>query len=194
MAFSSKLSEYIKNDKIGVIPTDTIYGVVASAFSKKAVERIYKFRQRDPKKSMIILIGSLADLKLFRIELDTKTKNILEKIWPGKVSVILSCRDKKFRYLHRGTNTLAFRFPQKASLAKLLSKNGPLVAPSANPQGKKPAETIREAKKYFGDRVDFYIDNGKITSPPSTLVEIKNGRIRIIRKGSGKIPKALLKK
>lgn len=179
----------IKSGKIVVIPTDTIYGVVASALSKKAVERAYKITKRNPKKPFIILISSIRELALFKIKLDHKTRNILQKLWPGKVSVILPVTSINFQYLHRGTKTLAFRMTKKPNLLKMLKKIGPLISTSANPEGKKPAETIAAAKKYFGAGVDFYVNNGRIKSLPSTLVEIRNGKIKVIREGIGKIPK-----
>jgi L-threonylcarbamoyladenylate synthase len=86
---------------------------------------------------------------------------------------------------------LAFRMPKKPSLAKLLKKTGPLISSSANPQGKKPARTITEARRYFGDRVDFYLNAGKMNSLPSTLVEIKNGQLNVLRKGAVKISNKL---
>ena len=187
MEKSRSTENRIKNGKIGVIPTDTIYGVAASAFSKKAVARAYKILKRNPKKPFIILIGSIEDLALFDIKLDSATKNILKKLWPGKISVVLPVESRKFEYLHRGTKTLAFRVPKKKSLANLLKKTGPLISTSANPEGAKPAETVAEAKKYFGDDIDFYIDGGKIKSLPSTLVEIKDGKINVLRKGAGKL-------
>jgi L-threonylcarbamoyladenylate synthase len=187
MKTSELITEKIKSDKIGVIPTDTIYGVVASAFSKKAVERTYNILKRNPKKPFIVLIGSIEDLDLFGIILDSATKNILKKLWPGKVSVVLPVKVRELEYLHRGTKTLAFRLPKDANLAKILKKTGPLISTSANPEGLKPAETIAQAKKYFGDDIDFYINSGKIKSLPSTLVEIKDGKIRVLRRGAGEI-------
>ncbi len=184
---SESLVKEIAGDKIGVIPTDTIYGLVGKALSKRAVRRIYKLRGRNCKKPMIILIGSLSDLKLFKIKLDKKAEELLKKLWPGKISVILPSPDQKFYYLHRGTKTLAFRLPRKQQLTKLLKKTGPLVAPSANPEGLKPAETAKEAEKYFGDKADFYVDVGKLASLPSTLVAIKNGKVIIKRQGACKI-------
>lgn len=176
-------STSLKRGGVGILPTDTIYGLVGSALSKKAVARIYKLRKRNLKKPMIILIGSLRDLSIFGIRINRATKNLLKKFWPGKVSIILSCWSKKFSYLHRGTKSLAFRLPAKKDLVKLLKKTGPLVAPSANPEGLPPVKTIKEAKKYFGNRVDFYIDAGKLVSLPSTLIVIKNNAITIKRSG-----------
>ena len=182
-----EIVEILKKGGVGILPTDTIYGLVGLALSKKAVRRIYELRRRNSKKPMIILIGALADLKLFDIKIDSRLKKQLLKFWPGKVSIILPCRSKKFAYLHRGTKTLAFRWPNKKYLVDLLKKVGPLVAPSVNPEGMPPAQTIRQAKKYFGKRVDFYLDAGKLFQRPSTLIKIKNNQIIVLRKGAVKI-------
>jgi len=180
-----KIAEILnKAGGVGVLPTDTIYGVVGRATDKKAVARIYKLRKRNPKKPFIILVSSLRDLNIFSIKLDKQTGKILNKLWPGKVSVVLECGTQKFKYLHRGTNTLAFRLPKKQALLKLLQKTGPLVAPSANPEGLLPAKTINETKKYFGGAVDFYENGGKLVSKPSTLISIKSGKIKVLRPGA----------
>lgn len=181
----------LKRGGVGVMPTDTIYGVVGSALNSKAVEKIYRLRKRNKNKPMIILISSLDDLKIFRIKTNVKTARFLQKFWPGKVSVILRVRNQesgiKFRYLHRGSNSLAFRLPRPMRLRKLLQKTGPLVAPSANWEGSPPAKTIRAAKKYFGKKVDFYLDAGNIVSKPSTLIHFHQGQAKILRRGAEKI-------
>lgn len=168
-----EIVEILKNNGVGVLATDTIYGLVGSALSKKAVSKIYKLRKRNTKKPMIVLIGSLKDLKIFGIKITDRLKNFLSKIWPGPISVTLPCPAQKFSYLHRRTKTIAFRLPAKKELIKLLRQTGPLVAPSANISGLKPATTIKEAKKYFGNKIDFYSDSGTIDAAPSILIEIK---------------------
>ena len=180
--FTKEAQKTLRNGGVGVIPTDTIYGVSGSALLPGAVERIYRLRQRNPKKPMIILISSLAELKRFGIRMGNKTREILKEVWPGPVSVVLPCPLKRFLYIHRGTKTIAFRVPKPNWLRKLLANTGPLVAPSANIEGKPPAKTIQEAKKYFGGKVDFYVDAGKIISAPSTLIAIKDGKIVVLRK------------
>ncbi len=157
------LEHILKNGGIAVLPTDTLYGIVGSAVSKKAVQKIYKVRKRTPSKPCIILISSITDLKKFGI------KNIplkeLREVWPGKVSVILPCPYKKFEYLHRGTNKLAFRLPDSVWLCTLLKKTGPLVAPSANIEGQTPAYTIEEAENYFGGKVEIFMSTKVVSSP-----------------------------
>lgn len=158
----------LKNGGVGIIPTDTLYGLVGSAFSKKVINRIYKLKKRDRKKKLITLISDIQDLKKFGIKIDKAQAKIFSKFWPGKVSIILS-----------GT---AFRLPKNKKLIEILKKTGPLVAPSANPEGLKPAENISQAKKYFKNNVDFYLSGGTLKSKSSTLIEInKKGEIKVIR-------------
>ena len=184
---SRGLIKIIKSGGIGVLPTDTLYGIVCSAKNKKSIEQLYELRERNLKKPSIILISDINDLKFFGIKTDEKTRKILSRVWPGQISVILPCEGKKFAHLHRGTQSLAFRLPQKKDLVNLIKKTGPLIAPSANPEGLLPATTAREAKDYFEDCVDFYVAGGKLESLPSTIVAIKNGKLSIKRQGGVKI-------
>jgi L-threonylcarbamoyladenylate synthase len=174
--------ETLKNGGVAVLLTDTLYGLVGQALNKKTVARIYKIKDRNSKKPLIILIYSIKDLKLFGIKVNDGLKKDLKKFWPGPVSIILPCPIKKFEYLHRGTKTLAFRIPRKNSLIKILKKTGPLVAPSANPENLPPAQNITEAKKYFGKNVDFFLNGPKSKNKPSKLIKIHAGNIEFIRK------------
>ena len=167
------MEKALLNKKIGVILTDTIYGIVGLALNKEVVERIYKAKERDLKKPMIILISSIDDLSnIFKINLNLKRINILKEFWPGCVSVALPC--KEFPHLHRGLNSLAFRLPLKKELISLIKKTGPLIATSANKEGGIPAKNIQEAKEYFGNEIDFYIDSGESQESPSLLVKLNN--------------------
>ncbi|MEK7110338.1 MAG: L-threonylcarbamoyladenylate synthase [Patescibacteria group bacterium] len=177
-------SNILKRGGIGVLPTDTLYGVVGSALRRKTVERIYKLRKRNPKKPFIVLIGSMLDVRRFGVALDSQTLGVLRTLWPGPVSIILPVKTKKLAYLHRGTKTIAFRLPRPKALRRLLKKTGPLVAPSANPEGKPPALTVAEARAYFGENVDFYVAGGRRDVPPSTLIELRDGRVVVLRAGA----------
>ncbi len=163
----------LKKGGVGVLATDTLYGLVGSAFNKKTVSRIYFLKKRNLKKPFIILIADLNDLKKFHIKIDLRIKEFLKKNWPGKVSVILNCPLKKFYYLHRGKKSLAFRVPADKKLRKILRQTGPLVAPSANLENKKPAFNLKEAYSYFQNKVDFYYGQKELKNKPSLLIEIK---------------------
>lgn len=184
---SKQLVSLLRQGAVGVLPTDTIYGLVARAEDSVAVARLYALRKRTPAKPCIVLIATLADLSLFSIKPTKRVRDILARVWPGSVSVILPCIQKKFTYLHRGTKTLAIRLPKSASLRALIAASGPLIAPSANPEGLSPALTIAAARNYFGTDVDFYVDGGKKVSAPSSLIGLVGGDIIIHRAGAVRI-------
>jgi len=178
-----KVFGILANGGIGVLPTDTIYGVIGGALNKETVERIYKVRERTPSKPFIILISSISDLDNFGIELNKFQSDFLNKVWPGSVSVILPIKDNKFSYLIRGGDTLAFRLPNLPELLNVLKRVGPIVAPSANIEGEPSAVNIEEAENYFKDNIDFYVDMGRRESLPSTIVKLEENTATILREG-----------
>lgn len=183
--------EILKNGGVGVIPTDTVYGLVGSAIKKEAVQKITEIKNRSDGKGFIVLIFSLDDLKVFGVTLTETARIFLQKFWPGSVSVILECKNPDFDFLKKD-GTIAFRLPNKEDLLETLKQTGPLIAPSANPEGLPPAKNITEAKKYFdlpgeGNKVDFYEDGGELDSPPSTLVKIVGDKVEVLRQGIVKI-------
>lgn len=171
----NKLVAGIQSGWVGVIPTDTIYGLVARATNKDAVKRVYDVKSRSVHKPFIILIAEIADLGKFNVSLPIELLSQVSDYWPGPNSLILECDDPKYEYLTRGTETLAFRLPNNNALREFIRKTGPLVAPSANPEGREPAKDINTAIKYFGNKIDFYVDGGKLVGRPSNLVDFSNG-------------------
>ena len=175
-----KIADQIKKGDVGVLATDTLYGLVGLAENKPAVQRIYDLKNRDPRKPLIILISNIDQLKLFKVEIDDSIKQELEQYWPGPVSIILKCENAEFEYLHRGTNSLAFRLPDKPELCDIIDEAGPLVAPSANPEGMEPPINIQEARDYFKDKADFY-QEGNVSNKPSTIIDLTAVQPTILR-------------
>ena len=187
--------EIMCNGGVGVIPTDTLYGIVANAFSKEAVERVYAVRGRSEHKPCIVLLPNKDALTLFGIALTDKMHTVVKQYWHGAASIVLPCDNEHFAYLHRGTKTLAFRIPDPipADLVSFLEKTGPNIAPSANMQGKPPATTISDAYGYFLDTVDFYVDGGVLTGEPSTIVSVCGNEVQLVRQGVVPFTKTELK-
>lgn len=181
---AKQAEDVLSRGGIVVLPTDTIYGIVGLALKPRTVSRISALRKRNTRKPMIVLIGSVSQLKLFNVTVSSEEKQVLRRVWPGKVSVVLRCQHKKYSYLHRGTRTIAFRFPKRKSLTRLLKAVGPVVAPSANTEGDSPAATIKKAREYFGDKVALYVPAGRLVSLPSTVIQIDNREMRVLRRGA----------
>ena len=175
----------IKNGGVGIIPTDTVYGIACSVFDKEALDKLFKIKGRDENKPPVVLISALSDLERFGAVITKKHSEIIAKYWPGKLTIIFDIK-KDLEYLDKGRG-LAIRFPSDENILNFLRQTGPLATSSANTQGQPPAKNIVEAQKYFGESVDFYEDGGELDSEPSTLVKITGDKIEILRQGAVKM-------
>ena len=187
------LARRLRNGAVGVLGTDTVYGLVAAADNADAVERIFALKGRDGDKPLIILIGEASDLASFGIVPTPAQQEFLAKAWPGKVSVVFPAPHAQLEYLHRGRGSIAFRLPDNPDLRALLKLSGPLASSSANLQGQKVAETMLEAQAYFSTRADFYHDAGSLPPTPSTLVDFDGvgGAPRVLRQGAADVSSLL---
>ena len=169
----------------GVLPTDTLYGLLANAFSPRAVEDVYYIKRRNEHKPCIVLLSQWKDLELFGRRWRPYEKEILQNgIGAAPVSVLLPFEGEQWKYLHRGTNMVAFRVPTKKWLQKLLSLSGPCIAPSANREGEAPVATCAEARKLFGEEIALFADGGTLSGKPSLLIELQENRIVERRSGA----------
>ena len=166
---------------VGIIPTDTVYGVVAQATDPAAVQRLYRLKHREGKPGTIIA-ASLQQLE----ELGLKHRYVkaVEQYWPGALSVVIPC-GPELQYLHQGKFSLAVRIPDDKNLQKLLQQTGPLLTSSANHPGEPLSTTIEQAKQYFADEVDFYVDGGDLSAnQPSTIIRIIDDAVEVLRQGA----------
>lgn len=170
---------------VGVIPTDTVYGVVARAADKEAVARLYAAKKRENTPGTLIA-ASIDQLE--KLGLKHRYLKAVEQYWPGAVSVVIPMSDPALAYLHQGKMSLAVRIPADKKLQTLLKKTGPLATSSANLTGEPAANDIKEAKAYFGDTVDFYVDGGDLSDrQPSTIIRIVDDAVEVLRPGAVKI-------
>ena len=177
-----EIIEHIQSGDVGVLPTDTLYGLVGSALIPETVEKIYALKHRNPEKPLIVLIADIVDVEQFGCVLSKKLIKQLETYWPGPTSIILPTLDETFDYLDRGTHSVAFRLPNNDDLCDLIRQTGPIVAPSANKEGEPPAATIDAAKKIFGSSISFYQDGGTLKGKPSQLIELdEEGKTTLLR-------------
>ena len=134
-----------------------------------------------------MLTASISQINPFISASLQRKVGFLDTVWPGPVSVILSCRYDNLAYLHRDTHSLAFRIPDYKPLIELIEQTGPVIAPSANPQGRTPAHTIQAAKDYFHTQVTHYVDDGPKHGEPSTVIDIRGNELSVVREGDFEI-------
>lgn len=177
-SLGQQVIDILNSGGVAVVRTDTIYGIVASASNREAVNRVYEIKRRSSTKSPIVLISSGGDI------FDDYDPSVFEKFsdyWPGKNSIILPSQVGP-SWLTRGSDSIAYRLPDSQELIRLLQKTGPLIAPSANPQGMPPAMDVAMAISYFGSKVDIYVDGGQVEdTAPSRLFRLTDDGVERLR-------------
>lgn len=164
------LIDKIQSGAVCVLPTDTVYGLVAITEQPDIVERIYDMKGRSSDKPFIILISELSQLETFSISINDAQADTLNELWPDTVSVILPCPEEMFAYLHRGHKSLAFRIPKQLWLRELIHKTGPLIATSANKSGKPLSTDLNQIMSQLTE-ADLYIE-GPVSTTPSRLARL----------------------
>ncbi|HSH55931.1 MAG TPA: L-threonylcarbamoyladenylate synthase [Candidatus Limnocylindrales bacterium] len=183
----SRLATLLVEGAVGVMPTDTLYGVVCLASNQAATERLHRIKQRDGKPGTVIAtsVDQLVELGLKRRYL-----TVVQNYWPGAVSVIIPC-GPELAHLHLGKGGVAVRIPDQTDLLELLAKTGPLLTSSANLTGQLPAATVAAAQEYLGDTVDFYVEGGDLSGrKPSTIIRVVDDAIEVVRTGAVHIEEA----
>ena len=178
-----KASQIVSQGGIVIFPTDTVYGIGCNPYNKESVERIYKIKSRDIMKPLPVLTYSIETAEKI-VEFDQFTKKIVKKFWPGPLTVILKVTDKKIKESLNLKNKIAIRVPDHKCTLELLKKCNFLVGTSANISGNLPYTDPEECLKNL-ENYDIFVDGGIITSKgESTIIEIENEQIKIIREGS----------
>ena len=176
-----KLATLLHGGAIGVLPTDTVYGLV-SVIAPQPIERLYATKPRQSHAGTIIA-ASVDDL--IALGLDETALQHVSHLWPAPLSVVIAAQHIP-EFLREECGSLAVRIPEDEVLRSLLRETGPLMTTSANKHGGKTAATIAEAQRIFGDSVDFYVDGGDLSNrPPSTIITVDaHGVITVLREGA----------
>jgi len=178
------LTGLLKSGAVGVLPTDTVYGLVACASLPEAASRVLEVKGRPYKPGT--LIAADAD-QLIDLGIKARYIKAVEQFWPGAISVVVPM-GPELDYLHSGAYSLPIRIPDHLELLKLLQNTGPLITTSANLPDQPTAVTVAEVQEIFGAKLDFYVDGGDLSNrPPSTIIRMVDDAIEVLRDGAVKI-------
>lgn len=169
---TSEIADLLVSGKIGVLPTDTIYGIHCDALNFEAITKVYELKERPENMPFITLISNFSDLIRFKVLLNDFSLTQINKLWPGPNTLIFETEE---------LGSKSFRLPNNKFLLEILNLTGPLISTSANTHGNRSAKSAEDAMKYFGSKVDFYVDRGVLDNPPSSIYKILSNKIEKIR-------------
>ncbi|MDE1825652.1 MAG: threonylcarbamoyl-AMP synthase [Candidatus Micrarchaeota archaeon] len=154
-------SQFIKNGKLVVFPTETVYGIGASVLDQKACERIFIAKGRPSDNPLIVHVASVEMAEQIA-QIPQRYVKTIRRIWPSPITFIVKAKPSLPSAVTAGLGTVALRMPSHPVALSLLKHSGvPIAAPSANPSKKPSATTGAQAKRYFNGKVECIIDSGK---------------------------------
>lgn len=181
-----KAAELIKQGKIVVFPTETVYGIGTNGLDENAVKKLFEVKQRPLNKPISLLVSNMEMVHMIAKDITEIEYKIMEKFFPGPLTIILKKKDIVPDIVTSGQDTVGIRMPSGEIVKKLVEIAGtPIAAPSANITGEPSGTNLQEIKKHFEGKADCFIDGGDSElGISSTIVQIVNGKIQILREGS----------
>lgn len=178
-------AEIIKKGGLVAFPTETVYGLGAAYNNPDAVKKIYDVKKRPKDKPLTIHISKMEDLEEFDLEIPYLAEVLIDRFWPGPLTMILYTKDRK--------KTIAFRMPKNEIARHFIDACGiALVAPSANKAGKKGPVNAEQVLEDLDGKIEAVIDGGPTeVGKESTIIDTTWFPYRVVREGA--IPKTIIK-
>lgn len=179
----SKAISALSNGQVIVYPTDTLYGLGADIYNKDAVKHIFEIKKRPFDLPISVAVSCIEDLEKIAY-VHNKTKKVIDQFLPGKLTIILKKKKTVPSIVTSNKENIAIRIPDNIIALELLSVFGPLTCTSANIHCKPTPTVISDVQMQFKDsNISVYIDDGKLQSKASTIIDLTCDTPKIIREG-----------
>lgn len=176
----------VRRGELVVLPTDTVYGVGADAFSPDAVAALLDAKGRDRSMPAPVLVGSAEAAKALIDDLGPHGQSLIDAFWPGPLTLVCAATPSLTWDLGNTKGTVAVRMPEHSVALDLLKKVGPMAVSSANRSGEPAARTAKDAREQLGDSVAVYLEAGPCPDEglASTIVDLTYAVPRVLREGA----------
>ena len=178
-------AEIIRKGGLVAFPTETVYGLGADAFNPIAVARIFEVKRRPYFDPLIVHVSDPADLNKLVIKIPSNARKLIERFWPGPLTVVLLKKEEVPDIITAGLSTVAIRMPKHPMALSLIEQaDCPIAAPSANPFGYLSPTTAEHVRDQLGDQIDFILDGGPCeVGVESTILSFSEGKSKLLRPG-----------
>lgn len=180
-----KAVEILEDGGIIAYPTDTIYGFGCDMYNKKAIQRIYQIKKRDPQKPFSFICSDLKNISLYA-QVTNQAYKIMKRCLPGPYTFILLGTKLVPKIMLTKRKTVGIRVPNNNICLALVKTLGhPIISTSVGLSGGKVFSDPSFIEETFGSQIDVTIDGGILASQPSTIISLIDDNIEVIREGLG---------
>lgn len=181
----AKATAGVRQGDLVVLPTDTLYGIGADAFTPDAVQRLLDAKGRGREMPPPVLVPEVRTIDGLATDIPDYARALIERYWPGPLTLVLRAQPSLMWDLGDTGGTVAVRMPDHDIALELLTAVGPMAVSSANRTGHPASRTIIDAATQLGAAVEYYLDGGAVTGGlPSTIVDCTHDEPIILRRGA----------
>ncbi len=175
----------LRDGELVVLPTDTVYGLAADAFSLDGTARVFRAKDRDRSVPLPVLLRSPKQLPGIAPDVPEVAERLMAAFWPGALTMVVPAEGRLQWDLGRTEGTVAVRMPLDDVALAVIRSVGPLAVTSANIAGQPPAQTVAQAREQLGAAVHVYLDDGPRTGGvASTIVDLTRREPHVLRVGA----------
>ena len=175
----------IEKGHLIIMPTDTIYGIIADATKEEVIKKVYAAKERSYDKPLLILVSNEKMLNELVTEIPDKVHKLIRKYWPGPLTILFKKSNKVSNILTANSDFVAIRMPKDERLLSIMNQiNKPLISTSANISSHAPIININQIEPRMKEKINYIVDGGTINKESSTLIKVDENKIKILRVGS----------
>lgn len=174
----------LKKGNLVIMPTDTVYGIVADATKEETIKKVFEAKERSFNKPLLVLVSDKKMLEKVVSEISPKTEEIISKYWPGPLTILFPKKEKVLDILTASSPYIAVRMPNDERLLNIIRKvNRPLISTSANITSKETITEVSQIEDKMQEKISYILDGGVVKNETSTIIKIENDKIEILRSG-----------
>lgn len=178
-----KICDVVESGGLVITPTDTVYGIMGDALNEDVIKKIFEVKKRPFSKPLLLLMDSIEMVEQYTDKISEKERKVIEKFWPGLVTIILKKNNKISDLITASNDTVGIRIPDNKDLLEIIGKlKRPVVSTSANITGTEVITSTKLLEKDLIDNIDYIEDGGDIISESSTIIKIDD-RLNVLREG-----------
>lgn len=180
-----EIVKVLKEGKLAITPSDTVYGIIGDATNINSIHEVYKVKKRPYTKPLIIMVSSLEMLNEYTKDISPLEQELIKEYWPGPLTILLPKNEKISNYITSDSPLVGIRYPNNLELIEIMNRLGkPIFSTSANITGTETITNISMLEKEMIENISYIYDKGEIINPPSTIVKVENNKVKILREGT----------
>jgi tRNA threonylcarbamoyl adenosine modification protein (Sua5/YciO/YrdC/YwlC family) len=184
----ARAADILSRGGVGVLPTDTVYGLACGIGHADAIARIYALKDLDPRKPLAILVGDMRTVGRYATGVSTPAFRLMKRVLPGPYTFIFEATREVPKIMLRKRKTIGIRIPDNAILLALLAELGePLLTTSVRTPEDEFVNDPSEIERRYDKRIDLVVDGGRLLPHPSTVIDFSGGEPVLVREGKGDV-------